>query len=639
MSAQWVDGYSATMNDLRGVIRYFIVVLGFAFLAACGVPGSDTQETPSNRWADERLWTVLEAQELRDTEALCALLEHEAPEVREAAALAFASVQDTLGIPCLMGALGDTSANVRATAVFALGFVADSLTIERMAELAINERDSSVQRAYLSASFLAMQRNGMLKDPSAILYFLQSSRGQDRARAADVLRRLPPMTIRAFGPDLLEWTMGEYDPDVRALLILGLGSQDGEDHIGPLKEWAVHGTTPGIRINAVRALGRIVRNEKSIVPYALLADPDALVRAATLEQLAMHVDHVSSDSLLDMLPRLDRKDPLLRYGVLALLSRTEQGDRKATDLLLADRPPGGYAYAEWLRAVGNDGSALHDDSLRSIMLGTSHPAVRQAAFELLAQRTQRRMLMPRAISYDMQVVEAASFYRVVFESGDAGLICAAAEQLRMMMPKDLAVLIPARLEEKVMSSLLPVRDLEARILIAEIVAKRDGLPPLADHAPPFNNHIDPAKLRALPQGQRYRITTTKGEVIIATDVNETPGSSLAFDSLVTAGYYNGKAFHRMVPNFVVQGGCPRGDGYGGMPWTLRTEIGRKLFTAGSVGLASAGRDTESCQFFITHSATPHLDGRYTRFGEVVEGMDVVWQLQVGDAMERVERID
>ncbi|HRD51029.1 MAG TPA: peptidylprolyl isomerase [Flavobacteriales bacterium] len=121
-------------------------------------------------------------------------------------------------------------------------------------------------------------------------------------------------------------------------------------------------------------------------------------------------------------------------------------------------------------------------------------------------------------------------------------------------------------------------------------------------------------------------------------MNDCPGSSLAFDSLVTAGYYDGKAFHRMVPNFVVQGGCPRGDGYGGMPWTLRTEIGRKLFTAGSVGLASAGPDTESCQFFITHSAAPHLDGRYTRFGEVLSGMDVVWELQVGDVISRVKRL-
>jgi cyclophilin family peptidyl-prolyl cis-trans isomerase len=175
--------------------------------------------------------------------------------------------------------------------------------------------------------------------------------------------------------------------------------------------------------------------------------------------------------------------------------------------------------------------------------------------------------------------------------------------------------------------------------LGQVAAKRDGLPPPEHHRPSFNHPIDPAKLRVLHQGQRYRISTTKGDVIIATDVNDCPGSSLAFDSLVTAGYYNGKAFHRMVPNFVVQGGCPRGDGYGGMPWTLRTEIGRKLFTAGSVGLASAGRDTESCQFFITHSAAPHLDGRYTRFGEVMSGMDVLWRLQVGDVMIMVERAD
>ncbi len=203
----------------------------------------------------------------------------------------------------------------------------------------------------------------------------------------------------------------------------------------------------------------------------------------------------------------------------------------------------------------------------------------------------------------------------------------------------LAELFPKSVQEKAMASLQPLSDLEARQFLDQLAARRDGLLLPTHQAPPFNHPIDIVRLRSLKQGQRYRIVTTKGEIIIATDVNECPGSSLAFDSLVTAGYYNGKSFHRMVPNFVVQGGCPRGDGYGSMPWTLRTEIGQKPFTAGSVGLASAGADTESCQFFITHSATPHLDGRYTRFGEVVSGMAVVWQLQVGDRMERVERVD
>nr|HPJ53215.1 peptidylprolyl isomerase [Flavobacteriales bacterium] len=135
-----------------------------------------------------------------------------------------------------------------------------------------------------------------------------------------------------------------------------------------------------------------------------------------------------------------------------------------------------------------------------------------------------------------------------------------------------------------------------------------------------------------------RIVTDKGEVTLALEVDVAPGSSVAFDSLVTAGYYNGKTFHRQVPGFVVQGGCPRGDGFGSMDWTLRTEVGLPGFSTGAVGLASAGPDTESCQFFIMLGPAPHLDGRYTRFAHVVDGLDVVQRLQVGDVMRRVERL-
>jgi cyclophilin family peptidyl-prolyl cis-trans isomerase len=184
----------------------------------------------------------------------------------------------------------------------------------------------------------------------------------------------------------------------------------------------------------------------------------------------------------------------------------------------------------------------------------------------------------------------------------------------------------------------PIRDLETLQYLDQAIAKRDGLPAPAHKSPPFNHPIDLARLRSLKQGQQYRITTTKGEVILALEPEVAPGSCVAFDSLVTAGYYNGKAFHRVIPNFVAQGGCPRGDGYGGMPWTLRTEIGPQGFVEGAVGLASAGHDTESCQFFIMTAAAPHLDGRYTRFAHVVSGMDAAKKLQVGDVMQRVERM-
>ena len=115
-----------------------------------------------------------------------------------------------------------------------------------------------------------------------------------------------------------------------------------------------------------------------------------------------------------------------------------------------------------------------------------------------------------------------------------------------------------------------------------------------------------------------------------------PGSVSNFVALSESNYYKGKYFHRVVPNFVVQSGCSRGDGYGGLDYTIRTELGPKYYDSpGYIGMASAGSDTEGTQWFITHSATPHLDGRYTIFGKVMEGMEVVHSIEVGDVIQDV----
>jgi peptidyl-prolyl cis-trans isomerase B (cyclophilin B) len=109
-----------------------------------------------------------------------------------------------------------------------------------------------------------------------------------------------------------------------------------------------------------------------------------------------------------------------------------------------------------------------------------------------------------------------------------------------------------------------------------------------------------------------------------------------FVKLAQSGFYDGKTFHRVVPNFVVQGGCPIGNGWGNPGYSIRSEDGPLRFDRGMVGMATEGKDTGGCQFFITHSPQPHLDGRYTIFGKVVQGMDVVDQLRVDDVMKTVK---
>ncbi|AIZ65039.1 peptidylprolyl isomerase [Hymenobacter sp. DG25B] len=140
----------------------------------------------------------------------------------------------------------------------------------------------------------------------------------------------------------------------------------------------------------------------------------------------------------------------------------------------------------------------------------------------------------------------------------------------------------------------------------------------------------------MPAYQKAVVHTSKGPVTLVLLVEQAPGSVASFVQLVKAGFYNQKNFHRVVPNFVVQGGCPRGDGWGSSDYNLRSEFADLRYNEGAVGLASAGKDTESCQWFITHSPTPHLDGRYTIFAQVDRGMEVVSQLAIGDTIDRIE---
>lgn len=138
------------------------------------------------------------------------------------------------------------------------------------------------------------------------------------------------------------------------------------------------------------------------------------------------------------------------------------------------------------------------------------------------------------------------------------------------------------------------------------------------------------KLNQYGLSPRVQIFTNRGTFIIECDGFYAPYTVAAFLERIDSGFYDGLIFHRIIPNFVVQGGDPRGDGWGGPNYHLLTEKSSVGYDIGSVGMASAGNDTEGSQFFITLSDQPHLDYKYTRFGRVVEGIDVVLKIESGD---------
>jgi len=108
-----------------------------------------------------------------------------------------------------------------------------------------------------------------------------------------------------------------------------------------------------------------------------------------------------------------------------------------------------------------------------------------------------------------------------------------------------------------------------------------------------------------------------------------------FIKLARKGYFNGQTIPRVVPNFVIQAGDPRGDTNGGPGYQIRCEINQVLYERGAVGMALSGKDTGGSQWFVTHSPQPHLDGGYTVFGRVIRGMDVVDNIARGDIIRRI----
>ena len=139
---------------------------------------------------------------------------------------------------------------------------------------------------------------------------------------------------------------------------------------------------------------------------------------------------------------------------------------------------------------------------------------------------------------------------------------------------------------------------------------------------------------------KVKIHSTKGEMVVEMFDADAPKTVANFVKLANEGFYNGLKFHRVIPNFMVQGGCPNGTGAGGPGYSIDCELtgGNQHHDKGVLSMAHAGRNTGGSQFFICHSRdnTAHLDGNHTCFGKVVEGIEVIDMIAEGDSIDKIE---
>jgi len=618
-------------------------ILLCALALGCGnPPATQFIPPPANKWSDARLIPVLEAQDHRDSKALLTLLRDSTSVVREAAAMAFASVQDSTAEGGLITAMSDEEPAVRRAAAWALSFVADTNAVKAIAVQALKETDPAMSAAFYAASFRALMRAKPDHDPEELIEAFVKTDGYQRACIAEVLRRMSKEKLAPVERRYIELLHREGDPDVKMLLLAGMKNFNDALAKNTVTE-LLHDPDPKIRVAALRAYASVV--EHAAAPELLQAVNDSFpaVRSTAVELLEGmktldgEACWTAGQESADVMVKIPLYGLAVKYG--------DEGTRNvATALLnsLWQQPADPYVRAALVQA--RYGAGPHAmDTLLAISCGNTPSIVRLAAFERWVKLNGGSLREPGTDRDGLANDELFAYkryycgvYQKVLNTGDAGLIAAVADELLEQNADLIATVLDSATEAKARVALHPIRDLETLQELDQVIAKRDGLPAPSHQGPPFNHPIDRARLATLKNGKEYRIATTKGDIVIAIEPNAAPGTCTAFDSLVTSGFYNGKYFHRVVPDFVAQGGCPRGDGYGAMNWTMRTEVGFDGFDTSAVGVASSGRDTESCQFFFMLAPAPHLDGRYTRFAHIVSGMDVAQRLVVGDRMTSVK---
>jgi cyclophilin family peptidyl-prolyl cis-trans isomerase len=194
--------------------------------------------------------------------------------------------------------------------------------------------------------------------------------------------------------------------------------------------------------------------------------------------------------------------------------------------------------------------------------------------------------------------------------------------------------------QPVLDEALKDKDWAIRVRAATLVRELDSTSDAIQRIRPAPlNHPEDfyseQRLIAPPVSTQAYLETDRGTIQIELAVLDAPLTVENFVNLARKGFYDGSGIHRVVPGFVVQAGDPRGDGEGGAGYTIRDELNERSFLRGAVGMALDWEDTGSSQFFITCSPQPQLDGRYTVFGRVISGMEVVDQLEPWDVIRRV----
>ena len=631
--------------------KSIVLLIICSMLYACG--GNE------NKFSDPTQVKIADFQDRRMPDSLYRYFKDENKAYRKSAVMAFASIQDTFSVEKLRDVLlDDTDPDIRKAAAIALGQINVEPAAGALWTALRKEQDVNVLREILEACGKTFDRKDVrhlnLGSSEELV-----NEGLAWAYYRLGLRQLADSTLTVKAAEFLKPERG-LQTRLAAANFYMRGAKNVSLAESALITSAQTDESPWVRAAVTTALRKVqTENARNVIKKILETDKDYRVRSGAARALqdypwdkvkaelinALKDENVNvaisaSEAIRDMRKQDQEKE-------LAALAKNSANWRVRANLYEAalidsnsvaivneiieqyavEKNP--YGKAALLVSLGQ--STLAWSFINQELQRATVPVIKSSAAIALTSVNAN-------IYFDKSLYpEFIKMYKDAIKTGDAAVIGTVAGALMNRLHDYKSKITDYSFLYEARQKLSLPKDNEALQPLEEAIAFFEGkkATPVKNG---FNHPINWDLVKTIPKDQKVLIKTSQGDIVLKLLVEEAPGSVANFVELINKKYFDAKNFHRVVPNFVIQGGCNRGDGWGSEDYSIRSEFTRMQYAEGSVGMASAGKDTEGTQWFITHSPTPHLNGRYSIFAETLSGMDVVHRIEVGDVIESVTLI-
>lgn len=663
-------------------MKLFYIAIIVGLVSSCVPPEEQVDKSIVIDYSNEKYQAIVNLKDERKADALIEKLTNPFATDRYLATEAFGSFKSEAAIEPLLNILNtDNIEEIRAMAAYAIGQIGDPMTESKLIG-AFGQQDSvmvnnKVRMAILEAvgkvgglqsldqiaqvsTYTSVDDQLLLGQARAIYRFglrnIMSEAGTNRmvdmvqdkvlpiatrTVAANYLLRMTTADLSAHYMDLANFIGTESNPNIRMAVAPVLSRSQDINILSVLFDLLAKEDDYRVKVNIIRSIKAFPYRAYRDQLLSYLSDSNEHVALTTAQLYRDNVDDKDVSFLFNLLPIIDndRVKAQMYGGILRAVPYYFADTRKrATDEIIQgmDRANDVYTKAAYIEALSYD--PLNYPILEQKGLKSSENVLSTAATLALSKvlSSDKFDQIYRTTAAKEKVIDDLRQYFVnIFRGKNEGSMAAASSILRdESFPFKEEVTIKSSIREAILQLDLP-RQLETKYELERTLAYMEGKEYV--QAPFVYNHpIDWTLVNSISDSSRVFIVTNKGQIELELFHTHAPGSVANFVKLVNDNFYDNNTIHRVVPNFVVQAGCPRGDGYGSLDYTIRSELGPKYYDEeGYIGMASAGPDTEGTQWFITHSPTPHLDGRYTIFGKVVSGMDVVNRLQIGDKIQDI----